>query len=192
MTKCDVAECAEEAVTRGWCNPHYQRWKRYGDPLVQKRIRGNDELRFWSKVNKQAPDGCWLWTGSPGRWGYAQVRMGGRAGGMVLVHRWAYENLVGPIPAGLELDHRCHTDDPTCAGGPCRHRLCVNPEHLEPVTEQENARRSRSASGVNSRKTHCIHGHAFDEKNTLITPKGNRSCRACRLRNVREWRKRTA
>ena len=68
---------------------------------------------------------CWLWTGPKYHNGYGQAR-GGR------VHRLMYEALVGPIPDGLELDHLC------------RIRECVNPEHLEPVTRAENARRART------------------------------------------------
>jgi hypothetical protein len=111
---------------RGWCNPHYQRWYRYGDPLVQKRIHGDDEARFFSRVNG-TPDGCWLWTAHVNpRTGYVQFRIGGRSGKMVLAHRWSYEHFVGPIPDGLQIDHLC------------RVRHCVNPSHLEPVTAREN------------------------------------------------------
>jgi hypothetical protein len=51
----------------------------------------------------------------------------------------------GPIPPGLYVDHACHTTDPDCAGGPnCPHRRCVNPDHLELVTDDENRRRARN------------------------------------------------
>lgn len=126
---CKADACPDRAVSRGFCNRHYQRWYKYGDESVLKRIHGDDEARFWSKVDRQ-PDGCWLWTDAINpRTGYAQVRMGGRGGRMVLVHRWSYEHLVAPIPRGLQLDHLC------------RVRHCVNPDHLEPVTAQENRRR---------------------------------------------------
>jgi hypothetical protein len=172
---------------------HYQRWYRYGDPLEQRRIHGDDDRRFWSKVNMETANGCWMWTDVPGKHGYAQVRMGGRGGKFVLVHRWAYENLVGPIPEGLTVDHQCHNRDASCPGGDaCEHRRCVNPDHLEAVSLRENTLRSGGASAVNARKTHCKRGHPFDEANTCISKDGNRSCRACRLAYVRAWRAKEA
>ena len=114
------------------------------------------EERFWAKVNKT--ETCWLWTGARSR-GYGSFPMDGLGG----AHRWAYLHLVGPIPEGLELDHLC------------RVRHCVRPDHLEPVTHAENMRR-----GVwnNRLKTHCVHGHPFDEANTTWW-KNKRSCRTC-------------
>jgi hypothetical protein len=130
MSECAVDGCGGEVAGRGWCNTHYQRWYRYGDPLVQKRIHGNDEARFLSRVNKT--DSCWLWTAHVHPvTGYVQFRIGGRGGKMVLAHRWSYEHYVGAIPAGLQIDHLC------------RVRHCVNPEHLEPVTPSENTLRQR-------------------------------------------------
>lgn len=65
-------------------------------------------------------------------------------GTLTLMHIWAYKNFVGPVPEGHELDHVCHTKDPSCAGGiDCPHRRCVNPAHLEPVTHAENMLRTR-------------------------------------------------
>jgi hypothetical protein len=99
--------------------------------------------RFWSLVETGGslplPPGlgrCWPWTGFVGPNGYPYA-------GSRLAHRVVYEALVGPIPEGLQLDHLCHTLDRTCPGGPtCRHRRCVSPGHLEPVTGQENAERA--------------------------------------------------
>jgi hypothetical protein len=84
--------------------------------------------RFWSKVNKYGPNGCWLWTASIAPNGYGHFYRG-TTGGRV-AHRFAYELLVGPIPEGLQLDHLCSN------------RGCVNPDHLEPVTAAINTRRA--------------------------------------------------
>lgn len=120
--------------------------------------------RFWAKVDRTAD--CWLWTASCQPSGYGQFRV---PGGTLLAHRVAYELAVGPIPAGLHLDHLC------------RVRRCVNPAHLEPVTNQENARRGDSPQTVNANKTHCRHGHAYDAGNTYVRPDGRgRGCLACR------------
>lgn len=137
------------------------------------------------------PDGCIEWTGYMVRGGYGMVCVDSR---MVLVHRFVYEAMVGPIPADLEIDHLC------------RNRRCFNPTHLEPVTQVENRRRgllptmaptyldrARAVYVANARaKTHCPYGHPYDEANTYITKRGHRNCRACSRERSRLAAKRCA
>lgn len=118
---------------------------------------------FWNHVDKQA-NGCWLWTGATSN-GYGKAGAGGRAGGTRRAHRIVYESIHGPVPVGLDLDHLC------------RVRNCVNPAHLEPVTRQENLRRSPLTSAG---KTHCVKGHSLGTANPKT---GRRLCRECH----REW-----
>lgn len=74
------------------------------------------------------PDSCWLWLGTVNpTTGYGKKQVDGKA---VLAHRWIYEMLLGPIPDGLVIDHKC------------RKRHCVNPHHLEVVEQAENCRRA--------------------------------------------------
>jgi hypothetical protein len=93
-------------------------------------------------------------------------------------HRLFYEQLVGPIPDGLQLDHLC------------RVRHCVNPDHLEPVTQTANVLRGIGPTAVNAGKTHCVHGHPFTPDNTYINKQGNRHCRACAIRRAAEHKAR--
>lgn len=115
--------------------------------------------RFWAKVQKRdGENGCWEWTSANFR-RYGLFWLNGKT---EWAHRLAYELLVGPIPDGLTLDHLC------------RNPSCVNPAHLEPVTQSENARRA------NPPKTLCKHGHEYTEANTiLLKSTGKRQCRIC-------------
>jgi len=120
---------------------------------------------FWSKVSIGTEGGCWFWMGTKAG-GYGRFYNPAQRR-VVPAHRFAYENRIGPIPEGLTLDHLC------------RNRSCVNPKHLEPVTNKENVLRGEGPTAKNKRKTHCTRGHAYDEENTYIRPNGRRRCRAC-------------
>ena len=131
--------------------------------------------RFWAKVNKT--DTCWLWTASADR-GYGQIYAGGRLGKTLLAHRVAYEMLVGPIPEGLHLDHLC------------RVTLCVNPNHLEPVTPRENTLRGESSMAKRARQTECLRGHPLSGANLYTNSKGGRSCKICKNESAKRLRRR--
>lgn len=118
--------------------------------------------RLWGRVVKT--DTCWLWTGGATTKGYGTIVVEGRKH---YVHRFVYELMVGPIPDGLHIDHLC------------RVRNCVNPSHLEPVTNFENHRRTRQVL--------CRRGHVIE-----VRPNGRRRCMECGRINVREWRARAA
>lgn len=128
------------------------------------------EERFWEKVERPADpsDTCLLWTACCSKYGYGSFKAGGK---MVSAHRWSYEYHVGKIPDGLVIDHLC------------RVRNCVNPDHLEVVTNRENVLRGLGVSAVNARKVKCNQGHSFNDKNTYVNPNtGERKCRTCERR----------
>lgn len=132
----------------------------------------NDIDSFMAKVRK-ADTGCWEWMGYRTTNGYGSFGRFGRA------HRVAYQIFVGPIPDGLVIDHLC------------RNRACVNPAHLELVTQRENILRGEGIAARNARKTHCPRGHEYSAENTY-TYRGMRMCLACRRVNgmAHYWRKR--
>lgn len=128
--------------------------------------------RFWDKVEKT--NSCWTWKANCDSSGYGLFKFNKK---MVSAHRFAYKLLKGEIPKGLELDHLC------------RNIICVNPNHLEPVTHKENMLRGISPTAINAIKTHCIHGHEFNEKNTYISPVGSRACRICVNNSVKKYQR---
>jgi hypothetical protein len=107
---------------------------------------------------------CWIWTGFVDARGYGKVQLNGTHTG---AHRVSYLQAKGEIPNGLQIDHLC------------RQTNCINPDHLEPVTGQENMARRYAL------KTHCIHGHPLSGEN-LILEGGFRRCRACVRHRDRE------
>lgn len=155
---CKIANCEGAVKARGLCGAHLHRLYRYGDPEAGGPTLGGDPMeRFRSKVDRR--DGCHIWTGGTDRAGYGRFAFGGR-GKHVLAHRWIYDQRVGPIPDGLEIDHLC------------RVRNCVNPAHLEVVTRSENMRRAR--------RNRCSRGHEYDR--VTVRPNGHRQvhCHTCR------------
>lgn len=134
-------------------------------------------------------NGCWLYPRRPQTSGHVQIACEGKVG---QGHRVIYERLKGPVPPGLELDHLC------------RNRPCVNPDHVEPVTHQENMRRGHPGRPRKEKppqppktpripSTHCRRGHALQGNNLCIYGKQRaRVCRICtsirgqRLRDARK------
>ncbi len=125
----------------------------------------NEPVRFVSKVEIRPDSDCWWWTGSEMTKGYGRFIADGRKA--VRAHRWAYKHWRGPIPAGLQIDHLC------------RNRLCVNPYHMETVTNRVNVLRGIGPTARNARKTHCPQGHPYSGDNVYIDPYGGRACREC-------------
>lgn len=146
--------------------------------VYERKLKPISE-RLWAKVDKT--DTCWLWMGTRNGVGYGLISAGKAGEQPRLVHRVAYELLVGPIPKGMQLDHLC------------RIRHCVHPEHLEIVTNRENNLRVPHIQEARAR-THCIHGHLWATNEARVgTRRACRSCRADqrkrreRLNGVSDW-----
>lgn len=125
-----------------------------------------DKIRARSIIQ---PDGCVLWDGYLDKDGYATFTVEGKTRRMA---RFVWELEYGPMSPDLVPDHTCHSTDLTCPGGrECRHRACVNLDHLEPVTRKVNSQRS-----VVGRKERCDAGHLL-----VAEKRGRRGCPQCAL-----------
>jgi hypothetical protein len=118
--------------------------------------------RLWARI--EITDSCWLWTGQTTDKGYGSISEGRRS---LVAHRVVYEQLVGVIPEGLQLDHLC------------RVTRCVNPDHLEAVTGRINTLRGIGPTAQNARKTQCPAGHAYASFGE-IDARGYRCCSECK------------
>lgn len=130
------------------------------DSLPRRGLPLVDRLARYVEVDGE----CIVWTGAKQN-GYGTLHP--PEGRSQRAHRLVWEEFVEPIPDGLVLDHLCGN------------KACVNPDHLEPVTQGQNVLRGKSFAAVNARKTHCLRGHPFDDVNTYEW-NGGRICRACR------------
>lgn len=211
---CSIPDCGKPTHSRGWCSTHYSRWCRHGDPSVanvrarkeescslldcDKPVRYNGmcgthagnkrryghavPVRDWPLIARLADvgwdvddRGCWLWRGALNDSGYgilAAHRLGLR---YARVHRLMWEMHDGPIPDGLMIRHRCDTP------------ACVNPDHLEPGTQEDNmgdmVERGRSRAYSTGRYDGvCINGsHDTTQVGALrtVTKKGGASYQTC-------------
>lgn len=130
-----------------------------------KRLMNTKPIeRFYRKVEIDFSTGCWNFRGSKNQFGYGQFKVAGK---LLKAHRFLYESLFGEIPEGLEVDHLC------------KNTSCCSPFHLEPVTKQENLRRTR--------KEFCAKGHPI-----FASRWGQRFCNTCRNDRRRAKRKNSA
>lgn len=124
-------------------------------------------------------DQCWKWVGTEKHLGYGEFYIGGKS---TPAHRVSYELFKGKIPDGLVIDHLC------------RNPRCVNPAHLEAVTNVENIMRGEGVGAKAARKTVCDYGHPLVGDNVWLRRRVNgrvwRKCRACAARVQAEYRKR--
>lgn len=136
---------------------HAARLARHGDFGTVKNTSGQYTRgltaieRFMVKVNRNGPilvhrpelGPCWVWTANHTAkppTGYGRFHVGKQA---ILAHRWSYEYFVGSIPKDLVIDHLC------------RNRSCVRPDHLDPVTYQENCLRGEAPAAKMAKRSHC-------------------------------------
>lgn len=120
--KCSIDGCDSVEKARGWCTKHWKRWRRYGSPTAPVKMKARSAEESFERRTKEQ-GGCLIWTGDTTEDGYGIIVSNGRR---VRAHRYAWERENGPIPAGLQIDHRCFN------------RACVLTSHLRPATNKQN------------------------------------------------------
>ena len=152
-----------------------------------------DKNNFLERVGNQDPDVCWIWPGAKGSEGYGTVskRFEGKSY-TLFAHRIMFMIHNGEVPVGLVVDHHCHTKnlDNCLPKIECKHRACVNPNHLRAITKQENSRIKRAyrdgrfpESAYKNRrekKGTCKQGHLWIEENMITRKSGKVDCAVCR------------
>ena len=128
--------------------------------------------RFWNKVQPCPMSGCWLWTAG-GNHGYGTFGTSTRGvEKRENAHRFSYRHLVAPIPDGLVIDHLC------------RVRCCVNPVHMEVVTNRTNVLRGDGLTARAARSTTCTRGHEYVAGSFRLRRNGGRLCLICARANA--------
>lgn len=133
---CSIDGCERPRRARGWCQRHYDLWRRNGDPLMASRYETQDQA-FLARL---ASDGdCIVYTGQKSRKGYGQISINGR---LTPAHRYSWTRKNGPIPEGMQIDHICFN------------KACVKIAHLRLTTPQQNksnvdgAYRTNKSTGI--------------------------------------------
>lgn len=126
-----------------------------------------DRENFESRLIPEPNTGCWIWLNRLFPTGYGQLcKKIDRKQYAYRAHRVAWELYKGPIPTGLVVDHIC------------RNRWCVNPNHMELVTQRENTIRGEGFPAQRHKQTHCINGHLLSGEN-VYWYRGYRQCIPC-------------
>lgn len=151
---CSVDGCNKPCFGHGWCNAHYKRWRRYGNPTAGNTPVG--EPSRWIDRVALSFDGedCLIWPFGKSPNGYATVHIGGQ---ITYAHRRICEIVHGAPPT---QNHEAAHDN---NGSICVSRACVNPRHLRWATAAEN-QKDRVFHGTDLRGEDCPYAKLTTEQ----------------------------
>lgn len=177
--RCAVEDCDSAIRSSGYCQKHWRRFVKHGDPLRTRNVLGQgdtDDLKFWSRLALTAnPDRCWKWLGGCNGNGYGRTTLNGRI--VPATHAAFYYYHGRTVRQGMVLRHTC--DNPPC----CNPRHLIEGTHLENMADKMARRRHHYATA-----TACKNGHLFTEKNTIRRgpDQRHRRCRTCKNERQRK------
>jgi hypothetical protein len=149
MKSCSIENCENKYAGKGFCQKHYEKNKRHGDPLAGKSQSQNKagSKEYISENSEIDINGCWIWKKFKNNKGYGKS---GLKGNPILAHRLSYLTFVGEIPNNLHVLHNC--DNPAC----------VNPKHLflgnhqDNMNDKVNKNRQARLKGENNRSSKLV------------------------------------
>lgn len=132
---CSLDVCGNKHEAKGYCNKHYMKWRKWGDPLGGRTNYATPEESF--EAQTEWHDGCLVWVGGCTGDGYGYIR-GSEKYTQMLAHRYAWEQVHGTIPEGVLIDHKCFN------------RKCCNVVHLRTATRKQNNENLAGLKGNNT------------------------------------------
>ena len=175
LPECSIENCTRTGkyTTTGWCQTHYHRWWRTGDPLGVKQERGASGADAVSWKGDDITYRTMHTRLSAAKGSAAQhdcVACGNRAA------HWAYDH--------TDPDEKT-SESPW---GPIAFSTDV--DRYQPMCQSCHTKLDRGEHGSGwQRKAQCVNGHPYDAANTYMHPRGHRACRRCQRDRMTAKRK---